>query len=195
MKTCNFCHETKADEAFEVMKRLPDGSVSLRTKCRVCRRDEQRAAERRYRENNPDTVKATAKKYREKSKDKTAAYHAAWRDANRDKYRAMHQRWRDANRDKVQAMQVKYYSGNVAKMCAKARAREAAEINATPVWADLNAIREVYVLADCINRVSERKVHVDHIVPLRGKTVRGFHVENNLQLLFADENMRKGNRI
>lgn len=55
---------------------------------------------------------------------------------------------------------------------------------ATPVWADKKAIRKFY--ANC-----PKGMTVDHIVPLKGKTVCGLHVEWNFQYLSPSENSRK----
>lgn len=62
----------------------------------------------------------------------------------------------------------------------------ASKLKATPLWADLEAIKEFYI--NC-----PKGYHVDHIVPLQGKNVRGLHVLKNLQYLTASENCSKGN--
>ena len=67
---------------------------------------------------------------------------------------------------------------------AKYRANKA---NRTPVWADLEAIKEFYI--NC-----PEGYHVDHIIPLRGKLVSGFHTLDNLQYLTAYDNMSKSNK-
>lgn len=63
-------------------------------------------------------------------------------------------------------------------------------MRATPAWANIDKIKAIYAEAELMNEV----VHVDHIVPLNGKTVSGLHNEFNLQILPWRENIQKGNR-
>jgi hypothetical protein len=57
---------------------------------------------------------------------------------------------------------------------------------ATPPWADLLKIKQIY-------DTCPKGYHVDHIIPLQGELVSGLHVEYNLRHLLALENMQKHN--
>lgn len=59
---------------------------------------------------------------------------------------------------------------------------------ATPTWANLDKIAEIY-------RNCPKGFEVDHIVPITGKNVCGLHVETNLQYLPMSDNRRKGNKF
>jgi hypothetical protein len=59
---------------------------------------------------------------------------------------------------------------------------------ATPSWANLDKIKEIYL--NC-----PKGYHVDHIIPLNGVNVSGLHIENNLQYLLAADNLKKSNKI
>lgn len=71
--------------------------------------------------------------------------------------------------------------------------RKAAKMLRTPQWADHDAIAKIYRECDRVTRLTKIAHHVDHIVPLQGRNVSGLHVENNLQILTATENVRKHN--
>lgn len=65
--------------------------------------------------------------------------------------------------------------------------RRAAKLQRTPIWADLEAIKEVYKNCPVGHEI-------DHIIPLRGNNVSGLHVFENLQYLTQTENRKKANK-
>ncbi len=81
--------------------------------------------------------------------------------------------WRNKNLDKVKMYAKKYNRENRKQRTALENKRRAQKLKAIPKWANLELIKEFY-----INRPEE--MHVDHIIPLQGKLICGFHVENNL---------------
>ena len=80
----------------------------------------------------------------------------------------------------------------------RASKRRAAKVLACPKWLsniDLAKIKSIYKMANNLSKKTGTKHHVDHIVPLQGKDVCGLHVPWNLQVLPAEENLRKYNKL
>jgi hypothetical protein len=82
----------------------------------------------------------------------------------------------------------KHYKKYKGHYCLKAKLREKYIKQATPPWADLNRIKDIY--QNC-----PEGYEVDHIIPLQGKFVSGLNIPINLQYLTTEENRKKGNRI
>ncbi len=53
---------------------------------------------------------------------------------------------------------------------------------------------KLFKLSNKKTKETGRQHHVDHIVPLQGKFVSGFHVSGNLRVVLADTNLRKNDR-
>jgi hypothetical protein len=120
----------------------------------------------------------------------------SWRVQNKDKVAAYDKQWQAANKQNKAANYKKWQQNNKAKVNHINSLRRAAEKSATPSWANLEDIEAKYRLAKYFDFISGGfvKHHVDHVLPLRGKTVCGLHVENNLQVLIDKDNLRKSNK-
>lgn len=87
---------------------------------------------------------------------------------------------------------------NPQKNAAQTMRRQAAKIMRTPRWLtpeDWSSIKSKYSEARSMTLVSGVAHQVDHIVPLRGKSVCGLHVPWNLRVIPARENAKKSNRL
>lgn len=68
----------------------------------------------------------------------------------------------------------------------------------TPPWLareQRDAMRRIYRQARDYSELAGEPYHVDHIVPLRGRTVSGLHVPWNLQVIRGADNLRKCNNV
>ena len=120
-------------------------------------------------------------------REKAIADGRAYRARNRAQVNAALKRWAARNTEKRAATVKKWNAANPALVRAKLAKYRAVKLRATPPWADLKAIEAIYAEAVA------KGLHVDHIVPLQGRTVCGLHVPWNLQLLTKSENSRKNN--
>lgn len=96
------------------------------------------------------------------------------------------------NHEKVKSKNREYFRNNRAMFNARKALRRARLLQATPKWADLKSIKQIYLDCHTKSLLTNLQYHVDHIIPLRGKYVSDLHVENNLQILEASENLKKG---
>lgn len=164
MKTCSKCKVEKSLSEYQKNKSNSDG---LQYQCKQCRKE---------------TCRLSYKKNFEKNADNRKKRDLEWRLNNREKHLAKLQKYRKSTNGK-------------SKKCFLEKKREANKLNRTPRWADFNKIQMYYTVCAFFNEVNGYiKYHVDHVVPLQGKNVSGLHVQNNLQVIPAKENVRKGNR-
>ena len=100
--------------------------------------------------------------------------------------------------DKKKKLNSNYKVNNASKVNAATAKRRAAKLLATPRWLTTEhyvQIENFYIVAKKLETQTGIKHHVDHIVPLQGNNVSGLHVPWNLQVIKAEDNIRKGNRF
>ena len=170
--------------------------------------EEYKAYQKKYNLINKERLSKIKKEYRLKNKDKLKEYRLKNKDKIKkhhqsEKYKTTKRLYRLNNIEFIKQINRNYYLNNKDKIikyskeyrlknpnfkrshCAK---RRAIKLNATPKFANLNKIKEIY--KNC-----PKGYVVDHIIPLQSKIVCGLHVEWNLQYLTPSENSSKSNRL
>ena len=208
-RCCNKCGVTKLLDAFPKQKGCRNGyrasckscmalktqqwreadpernKVSLKT-CKERNPDrwaeKDQARSRKYREAHPERVRAAALVLRESGR--ASANAAAYYEANRELIKARSKAWAKANPEKVRL-----------NALIGANKRRAAKLRATPAWADDVKIKAIYKVCHKVCQITGRKYEVDHVIPLRGKTVCGLHVHENLRIITSTANRRKGAKL
>lgn len=154
--------------------------------CMVC------ACEKAHRQYVTDPEGREAKKAADQ---KRRAYFERYRKQHRDRYINHAVQWREKNQDHAKALAKEWKAANKDKISASEARRHATKRNATPAWSEREAIEAIYALCQFMTTSTGVLHHVDHIVPLRGKTVCGLHVAANLQVIPATVNLSKNNRV
>lgn len=131
------------------------------------------------------------RQWRKANRKHCLGYERQWREANPEYKAEYNRRWRKANPEYYR----QWVKDNPAAAAAKRAKYRASKLKATPTWANQNRITDMYAAARLLTEQTGIAIHVDHIVPLQGKDVTGLHCEANLQLLPADANLSKGNRL
>jgi hypothetical protein len=146
----------------------------------------------------PNIVKQRNAEYRSKHKDKLKENYRLWAEKNKIALSEKKRKHREVNILRIKEKYKEYYLKNYPKMLAKRNKQHADKLQRTPTWLkndELWMIEEAYELAGLRTKMFGFAWHVDHVLPLRGKTISGLHTPYNLQVIPAKENLQKGNRV
>lgn len=191
MKICVTCRIEQPEENFHLERKKKDGRHS------VCKRCSHEKAVKRYHE-HAEEEKAKRKKYVLEHKEEIRAkakeyYKKQYADEEtRKKINYRNKLSYQRNKTSVQEQTKKYRQRTKAYQTAKTRKRQALVLQRLPRCANLEKIETFYEQARELTLKTGVKHEVDHIIPLQGKLVSGFHVEWNLQILTKSENSSKG---
>lgn len=170
-------------------------AVKARTRAwRAANKERKRAIDKAYREANLERIVQRQREYQKKNSKARTAYSVSWRNANLERQRAAEARYRGRNREACSIRIKEWKAKNRPLMAFYSRTRQARLIQATPVWADVEAMKAIYVQAAQRRIETGKEWHVDHIVPLISPRVCGLHVPANLQLMYGPDNEKKNNR-
>lgn len=124
-----------------------------------------KAASKRYYEKNKEAVKARANA---RPKDEVNQYKKKYKEANPELYKAL------------------------------VSVRKRRHRKATPQWITADqklAMRQLYLQAMELTKLTSERYVVDHIVPLISFEVCGLHVPWNLRVITQEENLKKSNKL
>jgi hypothetical protein len=136
----------------------------------------------------------TFKKRYEKNREIVLAQGQAWKDVNRERVNQYAKEYREKYPELVKQTYKKYRAANRDVHVNNERIRQLKKMQAMPKWltsSQIDWIDVIYKRAKDIQNRSGIKMAVDHIVPLRGKTVCGLHVPWNLRVISVSENSKK----
>lgn len=175
MKSCSICLKHKPYSAFYA--RIEE--CRLRSDCIDCFNIRAKA---RYMATRDRQLESRKQNYK----------------ANKPRYNQQSAEWRANHPEKMTEYKRNWKKRNKGKLNADWMSRDLAKRNATPAWLTKEhkkQMEEIYVIASDLSWLSEGGLHVDHIVPIRGKQVNGLHVPWNLQILPASVNIKKSNKV
>lgn len=150
-----------------------------------------------------EKARARQKRYFEKNREKAIEASKRWNKANSEKIREAARRFYEKKRQdksyrELAAQKTREWAkNNPDKVLEQSARKRASKLKRIPKWLtkeDFDKIKSLYSEAQRVSVSTGIKHHVDHIIPLRGKTISGLHVPSNLRVITALENMEKSNK-
>lgn len=173
--------------------------VRLRRRGRfdVCTPCQRSARVRLWKATHKERAREINTRSRERNREADRASKARYAKSERGRAKGLQstRRYLEKNRDAVNARQRAAYHANRDAHIQKVANRVKHIKRATPSWCDLSEVAKIYAQARALTKQTGIQHHVDHIVPLRGRTVCGLHVPANLRVITAKKNWQKHARF
>lgn len=172
LKICSVCKLQLSLDKFAKRKKAKDG---LNCSCKSCKSIE----DKKYRLANKDKIKERKQLYYITNKNKISNQTKQNYYKNKEERLNKIAEWKRKNKEKVNFS------------CAKRRAAKLSRNIYPEDEYNSFVLEEAYILSNLRSQLLKIVFHVDHIVPLMGKTVNGLHVADNIQIIPASENCSK----
>lgn len=138
---------------------------------------------RKYRANNLDRIIENDRRYRAENRDRLRENDRQYSADNRERLREYCRQWRSENKEKI--------SANSAKHRAYKLQRTLLHDEELTHF----VMQEAQQHTQDMESFFGISFHVDHMIPMMGELVSGFHVWYNLQVVPAELNLSKHNRL
>lgn len=212
MKTCSNC---KVEKPFDEFHKQKSTKLGVSSACKTCRNEYSK----KWRAKNKKSVKKNNKDWTSKNPD----YYSNYREKNKEKDRIRVKKWREENKEKIleyrkknkdknndyqrqrrQENPIHKLSHNLRNLIGHSFSKRGWRKN-TKTNKILGASYDVVFnhiesrFKDGMNWENKGEWHIDHIIPLSSAKTQEELIElchyTNLQPLWAEENIVKGNKI
>lgn len=161
----------------------------LRPGCNECKKQTENLRQKAQKA----AIKSKKAEYYKQNKEKVLKTNTEWRKNNTKRMAELRKNRYEKNKEHQAKQSKEWYKNNPGYVRAKQAKRRAAKKTAVPSWSDKKQIKKIYKKAYELTVLTKVKHHVDHIFPLRSNYMCGLHIETNLQIIPAKENIKKSN--